>query len=232
MAKLIHLTVEGKEGRKSIEFELRALFCGGYSGRDQEEVRKHIEELRGIGVPAPERTPVAYPVSTYLLTTDDEIEVQNEETSGEVEYVVLVGEDKLYVTVGSDHTDRELEKISVPKAKQMYSKVIPGTVWPYDEVKDHWDELVIRSYVVKGGERKLYQARPLEALIDVETLMNVVGECGPGWMLFSGTIPTVDGDLVYAGEFEMEMYDPVLDTNIGHRYKVHLLTGRRESGVS
>jgi hypothetical protein len=224
MGKLVPLTVEGKEGRRSLEFEVRALFCGGYAGRDQAEVRKHVEELRRIGVPAPERTPVAYPVSTYLLTTDDEIEVQNEETSGEVEYVVLVGEDKLYVTVGSDHTDREMEKISVPKAKQMYPKVIPRVVWLYDEVQDHWDELVIRSYGVKDGERKLYQARPLEALIEVETLMNVVGECGPGWVLFSGTIPTVDGELVYADEFEMEMYDPVFDRNIGHRYGIHLLT--------
>jgi hypothetical protein len=224
VGKLIPLTVEGKEGRKSLEFEARALFCGGYAGRDQDEVRQHVEELRRIGVPAPERTPVAYPVSTTLLTTDEEIEVQNEETSGEVEYVVLVGEDKLYVTVGSDHTDRELEKISVPKAKQMYPKVIPRAVWLYDEVKDHWDELVIRSYIVKDGERKLYQARPLEALIDVETLMNVVSECGPGCVLFSGTIPTVDGELVYADEFEMEMHDPVFDRNIGHRYKIHLLT--------
>lgn len=223
MAKGINLIVEGKGGRKSLEFEVRTLFCGGYAGKDQEEVRKHVEELRRIGVPAPERTPIAYPVSSYLLTTDDEIEVQNEETSGEVEYVVLIGEDKLYVTVGSDHTDRELEKISVPKAKQMYPKVIPKVVWLYDEVKDHWDELVIRSYVVKEGERKLYQARPLEALIDVKTLMNVVGECGPGWVLFSGTIPTVDSELVYADEFEMEMHDPVLGRRIAHSYKIRLL---------
>jgi len=223
VGRFIPLIVEGKERKKSIEFEVRALFCGGYTGRDQEEVRKHVEELRKIGVPAPERTPVAYPVSTYLLTTDDEIEVQNEKTSGEVEYVVLVGEDELYVTVGSDHTDRELEKISVPKAKQMYPKVIPGVVWLYNEVKDHWDELVIRSYAVKEGERRLYQERPLEALIGVERLMDVVGECGPGWVLFSGTIPTVDGELVYADEFEMEMHDPVLDRKIGHRYKIHLL---------
>jgi hypothetical protein len=137
---------------------------------------------------------------------------------------VLVGEDKLYVTVGSDHTDREMEKMSVPKAKQMYPKVIPRVVWLYDEVQDHWDELVIRSYGVKDGERRLYQARPLEALIDVETLVNVVGECSPGWVLFSGTIPTVDGELVYADEFEMEMDDPVFDRNIGHRYRIHLLT--------
>ena len=223
MGRFIPLIVEGKERKKSIEFEVKALFCGGYTGRDQEEVRKHVEELRKIGVPAPKKTPAVYPVSTYLLTTDDEIEVHNEETSGEVEYVVLVGEDELYVTVGSDHTDRELEKISVPKAKQMYPKVIPEVVWLYEEVKDHWDELVIRSYVVKEGERGLYQERPLEALIGVERLMDVVGECGPGWVLFSGTIPTVDGELVYADVFEMEMHDPILDRRISHRYRIRLL---------
>ena len=223
MGRLIPLTVEGKETKRSLDFEVKALFCGGYAGRDQEEVRKHVAELRKIGVPAPERIPVAYPVSTYLLTTDDEIEVQSEETSGEVEYVVLVGEGELYVTVGSDHTDRELERISVPKAKQMYPKVIPEVVRPYDEVKGHWDELIIRSYVVKDGRRRLYQERPLEALIGVERLMEIVGEWGPGWVLFSGTVPTVDGELVYADEFEMEIHDPILDRRISHRYRIRLL---------
>lgn len=227
VGKSVDLIVERQAGEEDLKFVVEILFCGGYAGRNQEEVRRHIEELRKIGVPAPERTPVAYPVSTYLLTTDGVIEVQNAETSGEVEYVVLIGADEVYVTVGSDHTDRELEKTSVPKAKQMYPKVIPQRVWPCNEVKDHWDDIIIRSHAVKDGERMLYQARSLEALIDIQTLMNVVGASGPGLVLFSGTVPTVGDRLIYADEFEIEMYDPVLDRRLCHRYAIRLLPGSR-----
>ena len=42
--------------------------------------------------------------------TNGRITVQLPGTSPEVEWVVIVQEDEWFVTIGSDHTDRELEK--------------------------------------------------------------------------------------------------------------------------
>ena len=104
-------------------------------------LKKHIDELADLGVPAPNRTPTLYPVSNYLAVHSNEIQVQHNKTSAEVEYVLLWCGNNLYVTVGSDHTDRKLETFNVPMAKQASPNVIANVVWRFDEVKDHWSRL-------------------------------------------------------------------------------------------
>lgn len=111
--------IEQGSGRR-IEFPVERLFNDWYAGRDQAAVWKHVEELAEIGVPAPTRTPTLYALGNYLATTADSIQVQHDKTSGEVEYVLFVGPDESYVTMGSDHTDRELESRSVEWSKQSY----------------------------------------------------------------------------------------------------------------
>ena len=64
-------------------------------------------------------------------------------TCGEVEYVIVVKDGKIYIGAGSDHTDRELEAASVPKAKQICAKPIAPTLWDYEELKDHWDSITL-----------------------------------------------------------------------------------------
>ena len=102
-----------------ISFVVRQIINAGYTGRNQEEVRKHVEELKQMGVPAPDSVPTYYLKSSSLLTTDNFAEVVDEDSTGEAEYVLLIGNNNIYVAVGSDHTDRKLEISSIPKAKQL-----------------------------------------------------------------------------------------------------------------
>jgi hypothetical protein len=59
---------------------------------------------------------------------------------------VLAG-GEVFVGVGSDHTDRALERLSIPAAKQACPKVAGTAVWRLDEVEDHWDRLELRAWV-------------------------------------------------------------------------------------
>src|SRR5205814_1976296 len=99
--------------------------------------------------------------SRYLLTSADAAEVQGEQSSGEVEFVVFNRGSSLMIGLGSDHSDRAIETAYGDKAKQMYPRVVSPRAWHHLDVRDHWDQLVLRSWVVKDGERRLHQEAPL-----------------------------------------------------------------------
>jgi len=205
---------------------MRRLICAGWVGRNGKALRAHIEELGQHGVPPPTRTPIYMNFSPYLVTTSDAIDVISGESSGEVEYVILKQGDRTYIGVGSDQTDRGLEKFSIPASKQMYAKIMAPVVWPYQEVRDHWDQIIIRSWTTNGGKRMLYQEDALATILDAEALLEQLpkdkGLPIDGLVLFSGTIPTKVG-LVYGERFDFEMEDPLLDRKISHGYRVRVL---------
>ena len=165
-------------------------------------------------------------LSPYLLTTDDEITVISDKSSGEVEYVLLCQGEQTWVTLGSDHTDREMEAHSIPASKQMYAKCLADHCWPYSDLRDHWDQLVLRCWVEKAGRRVLYQEAPLGDLISPEELRKELPREGllqeVGLVLFSGTIPTRSG-LVYGNAYDLEMEDPILKRAIRYAYQVDML---------
>lgn len=223
--KNLRIVALSRDGHSEVvDFCVESLLLFGWSGRNTEEVMKHIEELEKIGVPKPESTPEVYPVSTYLVESYKEVEVQHPFTSGEVEYVLFVdGGEIKYVTVGSDHTDRDLEKVSIAKSKQAYPNIIPPVAWYYEEVADHWDELVLRSWVKCEGEELLYQSSSLEVLIAPEDLLKIVEELGVekrNLVIFSGTISTISSEIIFGESFRMEMEDPVLDRRISYTYGI------------
>jgi len=222
---MVRLELVKKCGTEQLSFDAKCVACGGWTGRDRALVMKHVEELAKLGIPPPKKVPLLFPVSRYLLTQDEEIEILAQESSGEIEYVILIGSDAMYVTVGSDHTDRELERFSIEKAKQACPKIIARQGWLYGDVRDHWDEIILRSHVTKEGKRTLYQEARLDNIIDVDKLLAL--EDGKyrrnGAVFFSGTIST-HGGLVFADRFEMEMVDLKLSRRIGHRYDVNVLT--------
>ncbi len=226
--KTLRLAVVDRQGRvEVVDFRVEILLLGGWSGRNIEEVMKHIEELEKIGVPRPRRVPALYPVSSYLIDTYNEIQVQHPYTNGEVEYVLFVmGGDIKYVTVGSDHTDRELERLSVAKAKQAYPKIVPPVAWRYEDVADHWDELILRSWIRSEGREVLYQNASLKALITPDDLLRLVKECGiepRNLVVFSETIPAVSRQIMFGDKFRIEMEDPVLGRRISYEYRIRLL---------
>ncbi len=217
--------IEQGSGRR-IEFPVERLFNGGYAGRDQAAVWKHVEELAEIGVPAPTRTPTLYALGNYLATTADSIQVQHDKTSGEVEYVLFVGPDESYVTVGSDHTDRELESRSVEWSKQSYPDLFAPEVWRYQEVAGHWDDLILRCWASEGAERRLYQEATLTALLPPKAwlgmLEDLFGAKPHHVVLMSGTVPSLGG-ISYADGYDLELHDPVLGRTIRHSYRVDVL---------
>jgi hypothetical protein len=193
------------------------LIIAGWTGRDEAALRKHIRELEEIGVKPPKTTPIFYRVAASLFTHADEIQVSGPDTSGEVEFVLLKTEKDLRVALGSDHTDRKAETISVSLSKQLCAKPVSTDSWRYDEVKPHWDRLTLRSWT--DGE--LYQEGPVTAMRSPEDLMGR-HPLKPGYAMFCGTLAAKGG--IRGGErFRMELEDPVLKRKLGHEYRVKVL---------
>jgi hypothetical protein len=198
--------------------EIDQLVIAGWTGRDEQALRKHIRELEELGVKPPTTTPIFYRVSANLLTTESEIQVSGADTSGEVEFVLLSKPDGLWVTVGSDHTDRKAETIGVTLSKQLCAKPISQNAWRYDEVKPHWERLMLRSWT----DGKLYQEGPVTAMRSPEDLMQRYGGLKVGYAMFCGTLAALGG--IRGGErFAMELEDPVLKRKISHEYRVRVL---------
>jgi hypothetical protein len=222
----IELTLETKDGRSPLTFPVRRMICSGWVGRDPEALQAHIDELAEHGVPAPGRVPIYLNFSPYLVTTADLADVVSAESSGEVEFVILREGGETYVGVGSDHTDRGFEKYSIPASKQMYAKVLAPVVWPYDEVREHWNDIILRSWSSEAGTETLYQEAALATILNAEELLEGMptgdGLREDSFVLFSGTPASLTG-LLFGDEFAFEMEDPVLGRTIRHRYRVRIL---------
>jgi len=196
----------------------------GWTGRDPVARDRHIAELESLGVPHPASTPVFYRVSAARLTTAEAIECSGEESSGEVEFVLLRAGGQTYVGIGSDHTDRKVETYNITVSKQMCDKPVAATLWPLEEVEPHWDQLVLRSFAVIGGERRLYQEGTLAGMLPAAELIER-GFGGPlpeSTVLFGGTFAAI-GDIRPATRFEFEIEDPVLGRSIKAGYDIATL---------
>jgi len=196
---------------------IEQLVIAGWTGRDEAALRKHIRELEELGVKPPKSTPIFYRVAADLLTTGNEIQVSGPDTSGEVEVVLLAKRDGLWVTVGSDHTDRKAETIGVSLSKQLCAKPIAKDAWRYDDVKDHWERLVLRSW----ADGELYQEGPVTAMRSPEDLLGRYS-LNPGWVMFCGTL-AAKGGIRPAQVFRMELEDPVRRRKLAHEYRITVL---------
>jgi len=193
----------------------------GWTGRDSAAVEKHIKELEVLGVKRPATTPIFYRVAASRLTTDDSIEVMGSASSGEVEFVLLQWQGRLWIGTGSDHTDREVEAYGVTVSKQMCEKPLAPQFWAFDDVAAHWDTLVLRSFATIAGKRTLYQEGSVAAMRHPEDLIARYAKSGlaEGTLMFCGTL-AVHGGLRPAERFEFELEDPVRGRKIHHGYSV------------
>lgn len=183
-------------------------------------MEKHIVELEAIGVPRPTSVPVYYRVSASRLTTAPSIQVAGDQSSGEVEFVLVRTGGALWVGVGSDHTDRKVETYNITVSKQMCDKPVAAELWPFDDVQDHWDRLVLHSWAISGGHRELYQQGAVAAMLPPLDLAS--DYLRDGTLLFGGTLPAIGG-IRPAERFEFELEDPVTQRSIRHGYDVHVL---------
>lgn len=193
----------------------------GWTGRDADAVEKHIRELEALGVKRPATTPIFYRVAAARLTTDTSIDALGSKTSGEVEFALLKTQGRLWVGVGSDHTDREVEAVNVSVSKQVCEKPVAPLFWPYEDVVRNWDRLVLRSFVVERGVRVPYQEGSVAAMRHPDELMTRFAPDGlaEGSLMFGGTL-AVHGGVRPASRFEFEIEDPQRGRKIAHGYDI------------
>src|SRR5262252_4896552 len=199
--------------------DITQLVIAGWTGRDSASVEKHIAELEAIGVKRPRAVPIFYRVSAGLLTTGRELDVVGEHSSGEVEFVLVSAPEGLYVGVGSDHTDRKVEAYGVTVSKQMCPKPVGRELWPFAEVEAHWDRLVLRSHVTRGGKRRLYQEGEVSEVLAPRDLLarfsGVSRALAPGTAMFCGTL-AVRGEIGGGERFEVELLDTARNRSLRH----------------
>ena len=201
------------------------LVVAGWTGRDMSAVQHHIDELAAIGVPAPSTVPLFYRLAVTQLTQASLLQVLGPDTSGEVEPVVVALADGLWVGIGSDHTDRKAETMGVALSKQLCAKVVGTGLWRYDEVRPHWDRLVLRSWAMIDGTRVAYQEGTVDGIRPPAELVSLYGGAGglaAGTVMFGGTLAAIGG-VRPASRFEMELEDPVLGRRLRHAYDVEVL---------
>lgn len=219
--------VKEKDGNeKNIDFIPVHIINAGYTGRDQAAVQAHIDELKEEGIPAPDKTPVYFTKFEERMTQENSFEVLDEtDHSGEAEFALLFDNGEVYVGAGSDHTDRKLETVDIPKAKQVYPNTISRDLWKLSDVVDHWDDIVIRSWVKVDGVRTLFQEAALTAMLDANDIIDRVKELlvdpedTQGLVVYSGTVASIIKS-EYSPYFEVELEDPVLGRKLRNYYEL------------
>lgn len=209
-------------GERERAFTITQAVIAGWTGRDAIALEKHIRELQELGVAPPSSTPIFYRISTSRVVTAPVIEVTGDRSSGEVEFILIQSAGRLYVGVGSDHTDRTVEAYSVAVSKQMCDKPIAAELWDFSAVQEHWDRLVLRSWVVVEQHRVLYQEGAVSAMrAPADLIEKFAGarDLPDGTVMFCGTL-AAQGGIRPAPRFEFEIEDPVRGRRIRHGYDV------------
>jgi len=221
------LTFERRSGsgRASASFTPTNLIVAGWTGTDEKGLLHHIEELAAIGVPRPSSVPVFYRNAVSNVMQVDRLQVLGPDTSGEVEPVVLAMDDGLWLTVGSDHTDRKAEAMGIALSKQLCAKVLGRAAWRLDDVAARWESLIVRSHATIDGKRVLYQEGTLKSLRHPSDLIARYGGGKPlasGTVMMGGTMSAIGG-IRPASRFEMELEDPATGDRIMHAYEIEVL---------
>jgi hypothetical protein len=221
--RTLSLTLIRGRASQPTSVPVRNAVIAGWTGRDRAAVEKHIEELAALGVKRPASVPLFYRISAVRVTTTGCIEVLGETSSGEVEFVLLQYGGHLWLGVGSDHTDRDVETFNIGVSKQMCDKPAGSIWWSFDEIAPHWDRLILRSHV--GPERILYQEGSVNSLLEPAELIARYAGCRAlpdKTMMFCGTLPA-HGGVRPSRHFAIELEDPVLDRKIRHEYRIDTL---------
>ena len=219
----ISFNLTTRAGSAVSRLAVRQAIIAGWTARDVAAMEKHIKELEEIGVPRPATTPIYYRVGAARITTADSIEAAGGESSGEVEFVMVKIDGKLWIGAGSDHTDRKVETYNITVSKQMCDKPVAATLWPWEEVAGHWDTLILRSHAVIGGKRELYQEGKVAAMRPPLELIDGYnrdqGSFEDGAVMFGGTL-AAKGGIRPAERFEFELVDEKLGRKIAHGYNI------------
>jgi len=216
---MLNLQVLGT-GEK-LPFAPHRLFVAGYAGRDLQAVEAHIAELASIGVPRPATIPAFYQLAPELLTTDATVSVTGPATSGEVEPVILRRDGDYYLTVGSDHTDRDLERSSIDDSKAACPKPIAPTAVRLgtDLASTSWEEMTVAS-TVDGDPYQAGAVSTLRHPADLfERLAGAIGQVTGDFALFCGTVPLLEPEFVFGTAWTVRLGLPD-GCELTHGYEV------------
>ena len=145
--------------------------------------------------------------------TASTVTVQGAKTSGEVEPVLLRHRRGWYLAVGSDHTDRELEREDIATSKAACPKPIgPEVIALPDGVTDGaldeaWDAITVLCTV----DGDTYQSGALTALRtpgDLLThLSDAITETAPDddLAVFAGTLPLIGGTFRFGRDWALTL---------------------------
>ena len=133
-----------------------------------------------------------------------------------------------WLTVGSDHTDRDAECAGVALSKQLCAKPVASQAWSWDGVAARADDIGLRSEIFEGGRWVPYQdgtlarIRPLQQLIAGLPAEVPVAD---GLVLFCGTLsalPDASGRGVRpAARMRLQLIDG--DRTLTHEYSTAVL---------
>ena len=233
----IEMTIQSQRRNERRSFPIGSVSGARFASRDVEGTREQLDAMlqRDEHFTMATRTnPSIFHISRYLLTQAPDFEVQGPLTGGEAEVVAIRSGEDLFISVGSDQCDRELDALFPDKPKQMCPHPIATTAWPYGEVAEHWDSLRIYSQVVVGTHTVRLQDCELSELVDLEYLstMDTVRSLADPMFLYCGAAPflaSVEETVEQAGlpketakgvgdEFHVRLHDPVLDRTIEHQF--------------
>lgn len=209
-----------RPGERPLVMDVDRVQIAGYTGRDAEAVRRYVDKLEKEGIAPPAAIPSVFPVGADRTVQHDTIDVVGAETCGEVEFVLLDTQDGIHVTVGSDHTDRALETESVPLSKQIVPKPVASEAWRLAEVADHWDRLILESWV--GDDARPYQRTGVDFFLPPGEILDLV-DSSPGTVVYGGSVSSIEGGFDFDPVFRGRLTDPVLDRSIEFTYRARPL---------
>lgn len=207
------------------------LVVAGYTGRDEVSVREHIDELAAIGVPPPPSVPMFYDLPPGLVTTAGAVDVAGAMTSGEVEPVLVRADGRWYLGVGSDHTDRELEREDIATAKERCPKPLGPVLLPLpgDPAAGGFDECWDAASARADADGVPYQDGRIAALRTPSDLLprlfaELDGAAEGDLVVFTGTLPLVGGTFRAAAAWRLELTVPAggggAAVTLAHSYDV------------
>lgn len=211
-------------GTGVLEIEPEAVVVAGFTGRDQAKVRAHIEELAREGITSPASVPTFYLVPPASLVQTSEIVTVHPHTSGEVEIALLVDNEKTFVTLASDHTDRAAEALDIAVSKLACPKILATAVWPLADVLPNWDSLRVRSWIDENGQRHPYQDGAAATLLAPQPLLEKIPfQNRPAcFVLLMGTLPVI-GAIRGSRRFWAELFDHAGNRTLQLDYRIRHL---------